>query len=86
MWTIKFSKEAEKQMKALDQNTAKIIQKHLRDKISQNPTKFGKALVANLKGFWRYRIGDYRVICDIKDRELVILVIKIGHRSKIYDE
>ena len=50
-----------------------------------NPIMFGKPLSANLKGFWRYRVEDYRIICDVRDKELVVLVVKIGHRSKVYD-
>jgi len=46
---------------------------------------FGKALSVNLRGFWRYRIGDYRVVCDLRENELIVLVVKVGHRSKVYD-
>jgi len=51
---------------------------------SQNPRIDGKALTANRNGQWRYRVGDYRIIVDIKDNELIILVIAIGHRKEIY--
>lgn len=44
----------------------------------------GKALSGNKAGFWRYRVGDYRIICDIEDEELVILVVEVNHRSKVY--
>lgn len=49
-----------------------------------NPRSSGKALQGEFKGLWRYRIGDYRVICQIKDKELVILVIDLAHRKDIY--
>lgn len=51
----------------------------------QNPREKGKPLGGNLSGFWRYRIGDYRVICDIVDEELVIYTLKIAHRKSIYN-
>ena len=51
----------------------------------EEPRARGKALSANLKGFWRYRVGDIRIICEIVDMELVIAVIDIGHRRSIYD-
>ena len=50
----------------------------------ENPRAFGKALTANRKGQWRYRIGDYRLICAIEDDRLVILALAIGHRREIY--
>ena len=51
----------------------------------ENPRVHGKGLVENKSGQWRYRIGDYRVICEIKDEEIIILVLEIGHRREIYD-
>lgn len=49
-----------------------------------NPRVRGKALVENLKGFWRYRVGDWRVICDIVDEEIIIHVIEVGHMREVY--
>ena len=49
-----------------------------------NPRSMGKALSSNKTGFWRYRVGDYRIICDIEDAVLVILVVEVNHRSKVY--
>ena len=51
---------------------------------AEHPTQRGKALTANLTGLWRYRVGDYRLICDIQDGELVVLVLQIGHRREVY--
>ena len=58
---------------------------HVMSKIG-NPRTTGKALTGKLSGLWRYRTGNYRLICQIRDQELVILVITIGHRKDIYDE
>ena len=86
-WTVKIDKVA---LKAL----AKITKKD-RDRILQflkvdllnfdNPRSSGKALQGDLKGLWRYRVGDYRLIAQIHDNELVILVIEIGHRKDVYN-
>ena len=51
----------------------------------QNPRATGKALQGEFSGLWRYRVGDYRLICEIRENELVILVLEIGHRKNIYN-
>ena len=85
-WEIRFSEEALKQLKKLDKYTITLIdswiRKHLED--CEDPRAFGKPLVANHKGKWRYRIGDYRILCEIKENILLILIIKIGHRREVY--
>lgn len=50
----------------------------------EDPRRFGKLLKANLVGLWRYRVGDYRIICQIKDGEMIVLVVAVGHRRDIY--
>lgn len=72
-------------MKKLDRNVAKRIIAKLRE-ISQleDPRSTGKALAGNLAGLWRYRVGDYRIVCDIEDEVLLILVIDVARRSKVY--
>lgn len=50
-----------------------------------DPRRFGKALTANRSGQWRYRIGDYRLIAEIEDEKVLILIVKIGHRRDVYD-
>jgi mRNA interferase RelE/StbE len=51
----------------------------------RNPRDTGKALTGNLLGaFWRYRVGDFRIICDIQDAKLCVLVVQIGHRREVY--
>lgn len=80
--TTRFDKE----FKKLDRYTQKLlkawIEKHLVG--CDNPRAFGKGLSANRAGQWRYRIGDYRLICYINDNELIILALSIGHRKEIY--
>ena len=79
MWTIKLSVEAQKQLKSIDRSASLKIQKYLQERVTKNPESFGKTLSVDLAGLWRYRIGDYRMICDIKNKELLVLVVKIGH-------
>lgn len=84
-WKIRVTERADKAFGKLDKPVAKRIIKELR-KISQldNPRSRGKSLSGNLAGLWRYRVGDYRIICDILDDELVILAIDIAHRREAY--
>jgi len=80
--TARFRKE----FKKLDRYTQKILKAWLEKHLigCENPRATGKGLTANLAGLWRYRIGDYRLICEIEDEKLVILALTIGHRSEIY--
>lgn len=84
-WRVNFTATALKQLKKLERSTAKRIYAELEqvEKLD-NPRARGKALTGNQRGYWRYRVGDYRVICLIEDAELTILAVKIGHRSHIY--
>lgn len=86
-YTVKMTDKAKKQLSKLDKHTAKLIAswiyKNLVD--CEDPRSHGKGLTANRSGQWRYRIGDYRLICDINDNELVILAVSIGHRRDVYD-
>lgn len=85
-WTIKVGDFAEKQLKKLDTPIQKRILDYLHDRLEgcKNPRHFGEALKGNKSGFWRYRVGDYRIICEIQDNELIILALAIGHRREIY--
>lgn len=82
---VKYSETSLKSLKKLDKHTQKLIITYM-DNIEklEEPRARGKALSANLKGFWRYRISDYRIICEIIDDELIICVIDVDHRKQIY--
>ena len=84
-WTIKLSDKAIKALGKLDKPIAKRIYRELQE-IEQldDPQQRGKALTGNLRGLWRYRVGDYRIVCTIESGELVVLVIDIAHRSEVY--
>ena len=85
-YKILFTDKAKKQLKKLDKHISALIIGWLEKNIenTENPRVHGKGLVENKSGQWRYRIGDYRMICIIKDNELIILAITIGHRREIY--
>jgi len=85
-WQIKFSETALKQLKKIDKNTAKRIIDFLRGRIAatDNPRSIGKALTGPLGDFWCYRVGDHRIICDIEDNNLCVLVLKIANRREAY--
>lgn len=86
VWKIDFTRRAEKALSKIDSTYAKRILKELHT-VSQldNPRSKGKALKGELSGYWRYRVGNYRVICDIVDSEMLILAIDLGHRRDIYE-
>ena len=87
-YKVVFSDNALKQFKKLDKHISALIigwiDKNLEG--TDNPRQHGKALVANKNGQWRYRIGDYRAICEIQDTKITILVLEVGHRRSIYDK
>lgn len=84
-WTIEYDRDALKSLKKLDRPIAAKIVDYLDDvAASDDPRVLGKGLTGNLAGLWRYRIGDYRVICDLRDNELIIVAVDLGHRSGVY--
>ncbi|MBO4459255.1 MAG: type II toxin-antitoxin system RelE/ParE family toxin [Clostridiales bacterium] len=87
-YTVVTTEDFEKQLRKLDRSVqiviAKWIKKHLEN--CEDPKVSGKALSANLKGYWRYRIGDYRLLAEIKEKELVIVAVSIAHRSEVYKQ
>lgn len=86
MWHVELSPQAAKWIRKADPQTAQRIRDVLRAIASlDNPRSRGKGLTGNLAGLWRYRVGAYRIICDIRDSELVILALDIGRRDQIYD-
>lgn len=79
------SVDAQKDIRELDRVTAKRIDVYLRNiERLPFPTMRGKALTGDWAGHWRYRVGDYRIVCKILHEELIVMVVKIAHRSKVY--
>lgn len=75
-----------KQIKKMDKHVGLMLAKDIKKRLDglENPRQFGKALTGQFKGLWRYRVGDYRVIADIRDQELIVLALEVGHRKEIY--
>ena len=85
-WTIEYSDTAKDQLRKLDKPIARRIVDYMDERIAEleNPRSSGKALTGPLGGLWRYRVGDYRVICEIRDGALCILVLELGNRREVY--
>ena len=85
VWTINYADTAKTQLRKLDKQTARRIVDYLSERIAtlENPRNTGKALTGPLGGLWRYRVGDYRIICDIQDNTVHILVVQIGNRREV---
>ena len=82
---IEYAPKAGKQFSSLDKPIQNRIKRYMSEIAALgNPRSRGKALSSNLAGLWRYRVGDYRILCRIHDDKLVITVIEIGHRSTVY--
>ena len=86
VWVVEFSDDAIRELKKLNKQLQQRITTFLVERVqnSDNPRATGKALQGKLASYWRYRVGDYRLICHIKDGELIVLIIEIGHRKDIY--
>jgi mRNA interferase RelE/StbE len=87
IWRIEITRTATKQITKLDRRAKEAILQFLRERLSpaENPRQWGRALQGEKRGLWRYRVGDYRLICDIKDEEITVLVLELGHRKTCID-
>ena len=85
-WTIRLSETALKTLEKIDKPERLRIRQFIKDTLANldDPRTMGKALQGNLKGLWRYRVGNYRLICQIYNSELILMVLEIGHRKDVY--
>ena len=85
-WTVKFSTRAVKSLKRIDRPNQELILKFMTEKVAKHPDPISpaKKLSGNLGDFYRFRLGDYRIVCDMQNQELTILILQIGHRQNIY--
>jgi mRNA interferase RelE/StbE len=85
-WTIEVKRTAEKQIQKLDRKAQELIVRFLRERVTPAdiPRQWGKPLHGEKRGLWRYRVGDYRPICDIQDEQITVLVLTLGHRKDVY--
>lgn len=86
-WRIELDEAAERDLSKLDPQISKRILKFLHDRLAalDDPRSIGEALRGSRLGdFWKYRVGDYRIICDIQDKQVLVLVLRVGNRREIY--
>lgn len=86
-WKIELDASAIKELKKLGKPAASSVLKYLETRIAteEDPRRFGKALMGDKLGLWRYRVADYRIICRIEDERLIVLVVRVGHRKDVYE-
>ena len=85
-WKVEFDDRARRELRRLDHSVQRQILRYLRKRIASDddPRRFGRALRHDLQGFWRYRLGDCRIICEIQDEQVLILVVRVSHRRRAY--
>ena len=88
IYTVNTTPRFDKEFKKLDKYTQRMLVAWINKNLENctNPRIYGKGLTSNRRGQWRYRIGDYRIICNIEDNKLVILALTVGHRRDIYKD
>ena len=86
-WSIEFHPAAFAELKRLDPSIQRLVLRYLRERVStaEDPRSFARPLRGERVGLWRYRVGAYRVVCAIEDRENRVRVLRIGHRREAYD-
>jgi mRNA interferase RelE/StbE len=85
-WVVEFDPDAVKDLKKLDKPVQKRLVGFLRDRVAtlRDPRQIGEALAGSTLGnYWKYRVGDWRIICDIQDRRIVVRVLRIGNRREV---
>ena len=85
-WTVEVADFAERQLRKLDRPVRGRILDYLHERIEgcKNPRHFGEPLKGGRAGLWRYRVGDYRIICELRDDNLLVLALSVGHRREVY--
>ena len=85
-WRVEFDADAARELRKLGPEPQRLILTYLRARIAtaEDPRRFGRPLTADLKGLWRYRVGDYRIVAKIEADRLVVLVVTVGHRREVY--
>lgn len=86
VWRVEFTRAADRDLRKLGPEAERVISRYLRERIAgiDNPRRLGHALMGDLKGLWRYRVGGYRIVASIENNRFVVLVVTIGHRREVY--
>jgi mRNA interferase RelE/StbE len=87
VWRVEFDRDAARDLRKLGADARRLILRYLRERIAtgDDPRRFGRPLTRDLKGLWRYRVGDYRIVASIEGDRFVVLVVTAGHRREVYD-
>jgi len=87
VWRVEFDPGAARDLRKLGAEAQRLILRYLRERIAtaEDPRRFGRPLTHDLKGLWRYRVGDYRIVASIEDGRFIVLVVTVGHRREVYD-
>ena len=85
-WDYSFTEKALKQLRKLGHEPSRRIISSLKERVAgeEDPRRFGKELKGDLGDFWRYRVDDFRIICQIQEMQMIVLIVKVGHRKEIY--
>ena len=86
-WRVEYTERAIRQFRKLDPSVARILKAWIDKNLAacEDPRAHGKALTGNHRNKWRYRIGDYRLLADIQEDRIVILILEVGHRREVYE-
>lgn len=86
-WRVEFDADAARDLRKLGHTARRLILDYLRQRIAaaEDPRRFGRPLTGDLKGLWRYRVGDYRIVAAIEEDRMIVLVVTVGHRREVYD-
>ncbi|MBQ3653104.1 MAG: type II toxin-antitoxin system RelE/ParE family toxin [Synergistaceae bacterium] len=86
-YRVDYDKKADKQLRKMDLSVSSRIYDWIGKNLEgcEDPRAYGKALKGTWEGYWRYRVGDYRIIADIQDDKILILVTEVGHRREVYE-
>ncbi len=84
-WQIKWQDSALKQLRSLEKPIQGRILKYLKERVIESTKDFGAELIGDKLGLWRYRVGDYRIICQLQNEKLIVLVVSVGHRKEVYN-
>lgn len=86
-WRVEFDKDAARDLRKLGHDAQRQILRYLRQRIAtaEDPRRFGRALTNDLKGLWRYRVGDFRIVAKIEEDRFIVLVLTVGHRREVYE-
>ena len=86
-WRVEFDQDAARDLRKLGHEAQRLILRYLRERIatSEDPRRFGRPLTGDLKGLWRYRVADYRIVASIEDDHFLVVIVTVGHRRDVYE-